>query len=75
MRSGVKVLDRGLRQAATPKSLSTNFACPTESPPSNLFTCSFLIFKCGRIPPLNSGPYRQTQRNAVNPVFSCIISL
>ena len=29
--------------AATPKRLSTNFACPAESLPSNLFTCPFLI--------------------------------
>jgi hypothetical protein len=40
---GEKRLGDGSRYAATPNTLSTNFACPYESLPSNLFTCPFLI--------------------------------
>ena len=35
---GEKRLSDGSRYAATPNKLSTNFACPIESLPSNLFT-------------------------------------
>jgi hypothetical protein len=39
-----------LRYATTPYKLATNFACPAESLPFNLFTCPVLIMCKGSIP-------------------------
>jgi hypothetical protein len=38
-------LPEDFSDAATPKRLATNFACPAESLPSSLLTCPFLIYR------------------------------